>query len=755
MARRRSSIATLVVATLVTVTTVLVGALGALSILAEQERQRAALHHDLRAVTEQLALDLALPLWNFDEPQLDHLVESAMARHDVAGIVVQHPDAAAPGGVHVEARVRDEAWRSRRSDRAPQGAGLLVERRPVLHASTPIGSVEVTVTPRFMEARLRARLSRLALEILALDVLLVVSLSLLLWRLVIRPLKAVERLAQGAALRGPEGPVRLRGELESLRGSIERTFAELDARYGALRRNEAMLAGILNSVPQSIFWKDRQSVYLGCNDVFAREVGLPGSAAVVGKTDFDLPFPREDAEAYRLDDQQVLGSGEPKRHILERMVRGDGQVRIVETTKVQLRDGQDAVYGVLGVFEDVTERENAGAARKELEEQLRQSQKMEAIGTLAAGIAHDFNNILSAILGNAELAMLEVGPQHPAATSLAEIDRASARARDLVRQIVGFSRPHAATAEPVDIARLLAEVVRLMRSTIPSGVELVTRADVAQALWVRADPTQLHQVLMNLYTNAWQAMAGAPGRIDVTLAPCTLTEPSALALPAGEYVCLTVSDTGPGMAPGIRDRVFEPFFTTKPRSEGTGLGLSTVQGIVRSLQGAITVESAQGVGSTFRVYLPAVAAPSKPSAPPPAPAAQAATSQPRRSQRVIYVDDEEALVFLVTRQLELEGYQIQGYTSAEEALAAVERAPDAFDVLVTDYNMPRMSGLELARRVLELRAGARVVLTSGYIAPEMQAASDALGVKWLVYKPSGVRELCATIERIATAPDGA
>ena len=589
----------------------------------------------------------------------------------------------------------------------------------------------------------------LALEVLALDALLVVSLSLLLWWLVIRPLKAVERLAQGVGSAEGAEPVVLRGELQTLRAAIERTFALLDARYDALRKNEALLSGIVSSIPQSVFWKDRQSVYLGCNDVFAREVGLAGSAAIVGKTDFDLPFPRQDAEAYRLDDQQVIGSGEPKRHILERMVRGDGQVRWVETTKVALRDGEDAIYGVLGVFEDVTERRDAEAARHELEEQLRKSQKMEAIGTLAAGIAHDFNNILIAILANAELAMLEVGPGHPAATSLAEIDRASARARDLVQQIVGFSRPHPARTEAVDLARLLEEVVRLMRRAIPTGVELATRADAERALWVRADPTQLHQVLMNLYTNAWQAMAGAPGRIDVALEPCTLGEPSALGLPSGEYASLTVSDTGPVTTPEVRDRVFEPSFTTKPRSEGTGLGLSTVQGIVRSLHGTITVESTPGAGSTFRVYLPAVAAPTRTTAPPPAPAPAAPAPEPRRAQRVIYVDDEEALVFLVTRQLELEGYRIDGYTSAEAALAAVERAPDEFDVLVSDYNMPHMSGLELVRKVLELRPGARVVLTSGYISPEMQAAADALGVRWLVYKPSGVRELCATIERIA------
>ena len=407
------------------------------------------------------------------------------------------------------------------------------------------------------------------------------------------------------------------------------------------------------------------------------------------------------------------------------------------------RFGPDGEFlGLIGVLMDIQDLKDAEAARQRLEAPLRQAQKMEALGTLAGGVAHDFNNILSLIIGNVELAREDLVPEHPAQESLAQVERASARARELVQQILTFGRRQPDERRVIGLREVVEESTRLLRATLPAGIELVTRfaGDVPNVL---ADRSRIHQVVMNLCTNAWQAIPGSIGRITVSLSTVDVTDGHGLAgLRPGRYVCLTVADTGSGIAPGVVERMFDPFFTTKPPGEGTGLGLSVVDGIVKSHDGAIAVETTPGQGATFRAYFPGVEAEVLPRAiePRPAPAG--------RGQRVLYLDDEAPLVHLTTRLLTRSGYQVEGFTRPAEAIAAFAADPHRFDVVVSDMNMPTATGLSVAADVLRLRPDVPVALISGFVTEDLAARAEALGVRAVLFKPNLTRELAPLLSRL-------
>ena len=387
------------------------------------------------------------------------------------------------------------------------------------------------------------------------------------------------------------------------------------------------------------------------------------------------------------------------------------------------------------------------AARARLEAQLRQSQKLEAIGTLASGIAHDFNNVLSAILGNVELALHDTDPTSPTRTSLSEIRKAGLRARELIRRIVAFARPQEAQVRPLQLAAIVEEALQLVRATLPATVKMTSDLRVATPP-VMVDSSQIAQVVFNLCTNAYQAMPNHIGCIDVSLSVRDIDAVTALhsaALHPGSYVCLHVADNGMGMSPDTMRRIFEPFFTTKPTGEGSGLGLSIVHGIVRAHSGAITVDSAPGRGTSFHLYLPAAShtALVEPEAEP-----IAMRGERGSNQHILYIDDEEALVFLMQRLLERRGYRVSGFTDAETALEAFMAADAHFDLVITDQSMPGSCGTELAEQMLAAQPGTRIVLVSGYLRPEEIEAAKSIGIQEVILKPSTVDELVATVQRL-------
>jgi PAS domain S-box-containing protein len=451
-----------------------------------------------------------------------------------------------------------------------------------------------------------------------------------------------------------------------------------------------------------------------------------------------------------------MASGDPARMHWENIpLRTQaGEYKVVTATNIPLPEQNLMISTV----QDVTEKRRIEAAHDELEAQLRESQKMEALGTLAGGVAHDFNNIVAAIMGNVELACQDVGPGHAALESLEEIRKASRRAKDMVQQILAFGRRQMLERRVISLAPAVEESARLLRATLPAGVSLSVEC-APDAPAVLADATQVEQVLLNLCANSWQAMQAweRPGAIEIRLEPYDHAPGAARSaagrdlrgeLRPGSYACLTVRDNGPGMAPETRARIFEPFFTTKPVGKGTGLGLAVVHGVVQEHGASIEIESVPGEGATFRIYFPAA------DVSVPIVATQAPDGAPAHGQgrRILYVDDDEAIVFLMTRLLERQGYRVSGYTDPQAALAAVRAEPQAFDLVVTDYNMPGLSGLEVARALQEIRADLPVALASGYITEELRAQAPAAGVLELVYKPNTVEELCEVVARLAKAP---
>ena len=415
--------------------------------------------------------------------------------------------------------------------------------------------------------------------------------------------------------------------------------------------------------------------------------------------------------------------------------------------RVVERSADGRALRMVGTNRDITPLKQAEAGRRGLEAQLRESQKMEAIGTLAAGIAHDFNNILGAILGNLALAREDAGAGHAALPSLEQINKSALRARSLVQQILAFGRrqPQALVNRP--LSPLVHETLALLRSTLPAGVKLeATLADTP--LHVLADATQIQQVLMNLCTNAWHALQGQAGRVGVGLEPLTLPAAAlhlSSGLPAGKYAHVWVRDTGCGMDSATRARIFEPFFTTKPVGQGTGLGLSVVHGIVAAHGGAISVESAPGQGSTFHLVFP-LADSQDPAAPSGWGALQPLQHQ-GEGQHVLYVDDDEVMGLLVERLLRRLGYRVTCHQDPRQALAAVRAQPLAFDLVVSDFNMPGFSGLDVARELARIRADLPVVISSGHVTDEQRAEMLRAGVRDLIHKENTLEELGAVAHR--------
>lgn len=401
---------------------------------------------------------------------------------------------------------------------------------------------------------------------------------------------------------------------------------------------------------------------------------------------------------------------------------------------------------------DVTERKQSEAERRALERQLREAQKMESIGTLAGGIAHDFNNILAAILGNVALASEDLPAAHAARSSLDQIRRAGLRARSLVQQILTFSRRQPNELVGQSLRPVVEETVALLRATLPAGVRLQTVLPDAP-LQVQADATQLQQVVMNLCTNAWHALPEGRGHIEVGLEALSAETAVALELgdlPAGPCAHLWVRDTGCGMETSLVERIFDPFFTTKPPGHGTGLGLSVVHGIVRGHLGVVQVQSQPGEGSTFHVYLPAVAPAPFDEGPGGGPVDDKA---PGVGQHVIYVDDDEVMVLMVQRLLQRAGYRVTTCTAPAQLLALLREQPALGDLVVSDYNMPEMSGVELAIELARLRPALPVVISSGYIADELRQQARAVGVRALLKKENTLEELPGLVQQVLAGRD--
>ena len=410
----------------------------------------------------------------------------------------------------------------------------------------------------------------------------------------------------------------------------------------------------------------------------------------------------------------------------------------MEASIVPILDSEGTITGYVAVARDVT-------AQLHLERQLRQAQKMEAIGTLAGGIAHDFNNILSAILGFSELAREDAQENLELSAHLGQIIQAANRARDLVGQILSFSRLHEQDKRPVMLQPILREACRLLRASLPSTIELISELD-ENCGPVEADSTNIHQIIMNLGTNAYHAMRQHGGQFQVTLSPIELDATAAeqyLDLQPGPYAQLIVRDTGCGMDEKTRERIFDPYFTTRKKGEGTGLGLSTVHNIIRSYKGAIHVWSRLGKGAVFEILLPLTTKPMEQEA-----NEITCPVQTLGRESILFVDDEELILQIAQKALERYGYQVTPCSSPLLALETFRRTPDAFQLVITDLTMPKLTGVELSQKLLAIRPQLPIILCTGFSENITQARAQELGIARFLIKPIRTQRLAQIIREV-------
>ncbi len=495
------------------------------------------------------------------------------------------------------------------------------------------------------------------------------------------------------AVAGPDGG------LAAYEGVVE-DITQRENAERALSESERMLQLVLDTIPQLVSWKDRDLRYLGVNRSFVSFFGLEDARRVLGHTDEELFAGRDSTQSALVNDRMVVDLNQAQYRAAWNAEDGFGRPVLLEVSRVPLHDATGQVVGLLCAAEDVTEKNN-------LERQLLQSQKMEAIGTLAGGIAHDFNNILTSIINSAELALMDAQEGSDMASDLLRVLRAGQRGSQLVRQILAFSRPSQAGFQYVNVADVARETLSLLSASLPRNIRVRNEITQDPALAL-ADPIQLHQVFLNLCTNAFQAMRETGGDLLLTLHGEDLDAQTAegLSLPAGRYLHLCITDTGPGIDQEILDKIFDPFFTTKGKAEGTGLGLAVVHGIIKAHKGAVAVVSTPWERTSFDIYLPHYERISRED--------EGLPEQVRRGQgRILFVEDDQDQLATIPRVLGKLGYEVTARASAPEALRALDENPGGFDAVLTDFDMPQVNGVEFARRILAQHPGLPVIMISG------------------------------------------
>jgi PAS domain S-box-containing protein len=514
--------------------------------------------------------------------------------------------------------------------------------------------------------------------------------------------------------------------------TIEATLLDITERKcaeQAIGRDHALMRTLLKSIPDAIFFKDRDGKFLGCNPAFEERVGLR-EHEIVGRTAAEV-YPDEYARAIAEEERRVFASGKLLR--LEKNLQLSGGLRHEELLLHPMLDEAGATVGLLGVGRDITER-------RHIEEQLRQTGKMEGIGRLAGGVAHDFNNLLTVILGNISLLRSILRGSDDGADLLVDCEQAAQRASELTNQLLGFARRKPLSLQPLDLNRRVAENAQLLRRIIDPSIRIHVQPE-PQPWLIEGDPSQIGQVLMNLCLNARDALIPMGGLIRVETANVTLGETQLrdnVDARVGEFVRLTVADDGSGISTEIRTRIFEPFFTTKPPGKGTGLGLAVVFGIVQQHNGWIECQSQPGIGTCFDVYFPRSREPA--AAPVPS-----TTVVPRKGNETILLVDDEAMIRELGRTILLQqGYRILQAEDGLVALDVFQQYAGEIDLVVLDLTMPNLSGRETFRRLRELDPNVGVLLSSGYSADEFEPG-ELDGILGFIPKPYRVDELAAAV----------
>ncbi len=510
-----------------------------------------------------------------------------------------------------------------------------------------------------------------------------------------------------------------------------------------LRDREARMRAITDSAQDAIIMMDQNGHITYWNPAAEQILGYTGEEAM-GMHLHTLIAPQRYHATHHaaFAKFQLTGRGDAIDRTIELEARRNNGLEISIELSLSALHLQGSWHSV-GIIREITERKRAEAERENLQAQLQQAQKMEAIGTLAGGIAHDFNNILGAILGYAEMAYDDSPPGSLVASDIKHILKAGHRARELVKQILAFSRQAETEQIPMQPAIIIREAGKMLRSSLPTTIAIQQNIDPTAGL-ILADPTQIHQIVMNLCTNAYHAMEEKGGTLSISLKKIILTRDDLINEPhvqPGDFVQLSFADTGSGIAAEIRERIFEPYFTTKAIGKGTGMGLAIVHGIVKSYGGWISCCSKPGEGTVFHVYLPGIAERDLP---------EGKTVDPigHGNEHILLIDDEEMLAEMGKIMLERLGYRVTVRTNSIEALTTFQNQPGQFDLVITDQTMPGMTGSDLARRMLQKRPDLPIILCTGYSSLISEERAKALGIRGFALKPLVKKDMATLIRKV-------
>ncbi len=527
-------------------------------------------------------------------------------------------------------------------------------------------------------------------------------------------------------------------ETPMLEGFITNITARKKAEE-ALAESKLYLDEIINAVADPVFVKDHKHRFVLVNNAMCEFLEKERSR-ILGRTDYDF-VKKEEADLFIEKDRSVLDTGRESFNE-ELFTDSDNNVHTLITKKTLYKDRTGNKF-IVGITRDITDQKKAEEEKIRLEARLIQSEKMEAIGTLAGGIAHDFNNILSVIIGYTELAMHQMDECNIEKDDLNEVLLAGERARDLVKQILTFSRMDKSELSPIVIKDVISDSIRMLRAVIPSNIEIRKKIDIEG--YILSNPTHINQIMLNLCSNAAHSMDATGGILEISLDKATIEGPDnpyGINVSQGKYIRITVSDTGKGMTPEVRGRIFEPYFTTKETGKGTGLGLSVIHGIVKTHNGEITCRANEEKGTTFEVFLP-----------------ETDTTQEKGIRdldiefkkgtgKILIIDDEPTLVKLVAEMLKRIGYDIVSTTSSKEGLEIFNDSPNDFDLVITDMTMPGITGDMLAKEMISIRKDIPVILCTGFNEHISEREAHKIGIREFIMKPVNMKMLSEAIDRV-------
>jgi PAS domain S-box-containing protein len=708
----------------------------------ERLKQEAALE------AQQLETAIGEALWHYNTRQINKVLDGVMENRIIAAVTVFSEE-----GRFSRRRNLDWVPEKGLGIDGETGSGIISTTRSVTYMGQNLGRVTLWATSKFLDREIVQAGLYFAGILMLVDVLLVLILYFMISRMVITPLKTLQAYALSAGSAGsdvPEPPMALTGEMEVLRRAMTRMLEELNLRYEDVQKqvrrfkdSEERFRILVNTIPDYIWLKDPDGVFISCNKMFCSLLNLYPED-IIGRTDYDF-WSESMADFFREKDRRVVDAGQALSNE-ERMPGPDGEELVLDTIKAPVFFSDGKFMGVLGIARDITARVQAEEEKVKLQEQLNQAQKIESVGRLAGGMAHDFNNMLSVIRGNADLAEQEAGLSSRVKEYLHEIVQAADRSADLTRQLLAFARKEDVSPRLIRLNNALGGMLKMLQRLIGEDIELEWIP--GEAVWsVTMDPSQLDHILVNLCINARDAIKN-DGRIAIETRNIKIDEDFCQNHPdarPGEFVILAVTDNGEGIPKAVLPNIFDPFFTTKVRDKGTGLGLSTVYGVTRQAGGFITVYSEPGLGAVFHIYLPR--------------AQGSDTTEPKQekhndsskgTETVLLVEDEGAILSMITNTLEKHGYTVIATESPVKAIELAAQFQDRIDLLLTDVIMPKITGKDLFDIIKKDRPDIRVIFMSGYTSDVIQKSDIEKIHGRFIQKPFSNRDLLATVREILT-----